>query len=183
MVLLVLVALAVTIGIGVWRGSTAPTAVISGATPSPGATAPAGRIYVHVDGRVRVAGLYVLPAGSRVVDAVASAGGFADDADRSAVNLARVVADGEQLIVPAKGAAPSAAAPQADGAADDGTIDLNTAGADALEELPRIGPALAERIIAWREENGRFAHVDDLLAVPGIGDKMLESLRDHVRVG
>jgi len=181
-VLLVIAALAVTIGIGVWRGATAPTAVVMGPTPSPGVSVVAGRIYVHVDGRVRLPGLYVLPSGSRVVDAVASAGGFAEDADRAGVNLARVVADGEQLVVPAKGAAPPAGAAAAEETAGD-LIDLNTADAPALEGLPRIGPALAERIITWRDENGRFASVDDLLAVPGIGDKMLEGIRPHVRVG
>jgi competence protein ComEA len=61
-------------------------------------------------------------------------------------------------------------------------VNLNTADADALDALPRIGPALAARIVAWREQNGRFTSVDDLLAVPGIGDKMLESLRDLVTV-
>ncbi|WP_375339576.1 helix-hairpin-helix domain-containing protein [Microbacterium rhizophilus] len=185
-VVLVLAALAVTVAIGVWRGATAPTEHVAGPTPTPGATVAAGRIYVHVDGQVRAPGLYVLPAGSRVVDAVASAGGFADKADRAAVNLARVVADGEQLVVPEKGAAPPAAGPATTGSAPAGgaaTIDLNTADSAALEELPRIGPALAQRILEWRDANGRFTAVEDLLAVPGIGDKMLESLRPHVRVG
>ncbi len=68
------------------------------------------------------------------------------------------------------------------GAPGDGAVDLNTADEAALEELPGIGPALAERIVAWREENGRFRTVDDLLAVPGIGEKVLEGLRDGVRV-
>jgi competence protein ComEA len=115
-----------------------------------------------------------------VVDAIAAAGGFADDADRDAVNLARTLDDGEQLPVPRAGEA--VAAPGAAGTAADGRSDLNTADAAQLEELPRIGPALAERIIAWRDDNGRFTSVDDLLAVPGIGDKMLSSLRDLVTV-
>ncbi|HWS50767.1 MAG TPA: ComEA family DNA-binding protein, partial [Microbacterium sp.] len=72
--------------------------------------------------------------------------------------------------------------PGAPPAQADARIDLNTADQAALETLPRIGPALAERIIAWREENGRFTSVDDLLAVPGIGEKMLAGLRDGVRV-
>ncbi|WP_238439338.1 helix-hairpin-helix domain-containing protein [Microbacterium sp. JZ31] len=187
-VVLVLAALAVTIGIGVWRGATTPTEQVASTTPSPGATVASGRIYVHVDGHVRVPGLYVLPAGSRVVDAIASAGGFAEKADRAAVNLARVVADGEQLVVPEKGVPPPAGAAPGGGGeggagAAGGAVDLNTADSAALEELPRIGPAIAQRIIEWREANGRFTAVEDLLAVPGIGDKMLESLRPHVRVG
>ncbi|WP_309069831.1 ComEA family DNA-binding protein, partial [Microbacterium sp.] len=154
-----------------------------------GATVATGRIYVHVDGHVRAPGLYVLPAGSRVVDAIAAAGGFADKAERAAVNLARVVADGEQLVVPEEGALPPQAAAPTPGAGDGaagaagGTLDLNSADAAALEELPRIGPAIAQRIIEWRDANGRFTAVEDLLAVPGIGDKMLEALRPLVRVG
>ncbi|MFL0409642.1 helix-hairpin-helix domain-containing protein [Microbacterium paludicola] len=182
-VLLVLGALAVTIGIGVWRGATTPTERVAAATATPGATVAAGRVYVHVDGQVRAPGLYVLPAGSRVVDAIASAGGFGEKADRTSVNLARVVADGEQLVVPEQGAAPPPAAAAGGGAGGEALIDLNTADSAALEELPRIGPALAQRIIEWRDANGRFAAVEDLLAVPGIGEKMLESLRPHVRVG
>jgi competence protein ComEA len=179
-VVLVVAALAVTVGIGIVRGAMAPTEqVVVEATPTavPG---PSADLYVHVSGAVRSPGLYVVPAGSRVVDAIAAAGGFADDADRDAVNLARAVDDGEQLPVPRVGEAPAQAG--AAPAAADGRVNLNTADASQLEELPRIGPALAERIIAWRDDNGRFTSVDDLLAVPGIGDKMLESLRDLVTV-
>ena len=114
-----------------------------------------------------------------MVDAVAAAGGFADGADEAAVNLARPLSDGEQLLVPAVGAAPAVGAPPAPG---DGRVDLNTADAAQLDTLPRIGPAMAERIIQWRDANGRFTSVEDILAVPGIGDKMLETLRDLVTV-
>ncbi|WP_337026893.1 helix-hairpin-helix domain-containing protein, partial [Microbacterium sp. LB16] len=122
----------------------------------------------------------VLDLDARLVDAVGAAGGTTDDADLTAINLARAVEDGEQILVPTVGA-PTAASP---GAATPGDtrIDLNAADQAALETLPRIGPALAERIIAWREENGRFQSVDDLLAVPGIGEKLLEGMRDGVRV-
>lgn len=182
-IVVALAALAVTIGIGMWRGATAPVEHVAGPTPSVGATVAAGRIYVHVAGEVRAPGLYLLPAGSRVVDALAAAGGFGDAADRAAVNLARVVSDGEQLVVPAVGAGPPDGEPAVTGGAGEALIDLNSADAAALEELPRIGPALAERIIEWRDANGRFTSVEDLLAVPGIGDRMLETLRPHVRVG
>jgi len=178
-VVLVVAALAVTVGIGILRGAMAPVEeVVVDATPT-GVTASSADLYVHVSGAVRAPGLYVLPQGSRVVDAVAAAGGFAEDADRDAINLARAVTDGEQLPVPRVGESPAAAA--APGAAD-ARVNLNTADATQLEELPRIGPALAERIVAWRDDNGRFTSVDDLLAVPGIGDKMLSSLRDLVTV-
>ncbi|WP_349427431.1 helix-hairpin-helix domain-containing protein [Microbacterium sp. LWS13-1.2] len=178
-VVLVIAALAITVGIGILRGALAPVdAVVVDQTPAATATTRAD-LYVHVSGAVRVPGLYVLPAGARVVDAVAAAGGFADDADRDAVNLARTLDDGEQLPVPREGEAP-VGAPAA--APADGRVDLNTADAALLETLPRIGPALAERILAWRDDNGGFTSIEDLLAVPGIGDKMLESLRDLVTV-
>lgn len=176
--MLALVVLSAAVGFGILRGQAAPTESIPLAEES-GAPVPSGEIYVHVLGAVTTPGLYVLDLDARVVDALAAAGGTKDDADLAAVNLARVLADGEQILVPVIGATanlPGAAAP-----ADD-LIDLNTADQTALETLPRIGPALAERIVAWREENGRFQSVDDLLAVPGIGEKLLEAIRDGARV-
>lgn len=182
-VVVVIAALAITVGIGVVRGAAAPVdRVVVDRTPD-AAAAPAGNIYVHVSGAVASPGLYVLSPHARVVDAIAAAGGLVDDADAEAVNLARVLIDGEQLHVPRIGESP---APAPGGPAGDagspGLVDLNTADAALLETLPRIGPALAERIIAWRDENGRFTSVEDLLAVPGIGDTMLESLRELVTV-
>lgn len=174
----VIAALAITVGVGIFRGAMTPVDEVA-VDPTPAATTTAD-LYVHVSGAVRDPGLYVLPAGSRVVDAVAAAGGFADDAARDAVNLARPLDDGEQLPVPRAGEVPAAAAPAT--VAADGRIDLNAADVALLETLPRIGPALAERIVAWRDDNGAFTSVEDLLAVPGIGDRMLESLRDLVTV-
>lgn len=181
-VVLVILAVAATVAIGIIRGASAPVeevqidaAVTDAATPAV--------VQVHVSGAVAAPGLYLLSSGARVVDAVASAGGFGESADRNAVNLARPVTDGEQLHVPEVGEVQTDPAPggTTDGG-DGGVIDLNTADEAQLDTLPRIGPALAQRIIDWREENGRFTSVEDLLAVPGIGDKMLESLRDLVRV-
>jgi competence protein ComEA len=178
-VVLVIAALAVTVVIGILRGAAAPVdQVVVDETPV--ASAPASEVYVHVAGAVAAPGLYVLPANARVVDAVAAAGGLADDADGAAINLARTLADGEQLHVPRLGESPPLTSAQS--APGEGRVDLNTADASLLDTLPRIGPALAERIIAWRDENGRFTSVEDLLAVPGIGDKMLEALRDLVTV-
>ena len=142
-----------------------------------------GRIFVHVSGAVTEPGLYRLAAGARLFDALAAAGGMRDDADAAAVNLARTVEDGEQIHVPVVGEAPPTPLP---GGGAPGTVggkvDLNTADVAALDGLPRIGPAIAQRIIDWREANGRFTSVDDLLGVPGIGDKMLAALRDLVTV-
>ena len=176
-VVVVLVVLCVTVGIGIVRGAAAPVETVSIDEHETDAGAPAS-LYIHVAGAVTAPGLYVLPEGSRVVDAVAAAGGFAADADEQALNLARPLGDGEQLHVARRGEAPPAAAVPA----GDGRVNLNTADAQQLDTLPRIGPAMAERIISWREANGRFTSVEDLLAVPGIGEKMLASLRDLVSV-
>ena len=181
-IVLVLLAFAVTVGIGIFRGATGAETVTASSTPAPDVSgAPAAGVYVHVAGAVRAAGLYRLEVGDRFADAIARAGGFADDAARDGVNLARTVTDGEQIVVPVVGAEPTTAAASGSAAAA-GPLDLNTATREQLDALPRIGPALADRILAWREENGRFTSVDDLGSVPGIGDKMLASLRDLVRV-
>lgn len=170
-IVLVLAALAVTVVIGMVRTAAAPVEEVPVGAPS---SAP---LYVHIHGAVQRPGLYRFSEAARVIDVVAAAGGFTGTADRDAVNLARLVSDGEQLRVPEIGEEP------ADGGDDDdGLVDLNTADLAALDTLPRIGPALAERIIRWREENGRFTSVEDLLSVPGIGDKMLQALRDLVTV-
>jgi len=182
-IVLVLLAFAVTIGIGMLRGATG--AEIVGETASPSASSAAlpaeAGLYVHVAGAVREPGLYRLDAGDRVADAIARAGGFADDAQRDGVNLARPVADGEQIVVPVIGAETAAPA-SGGGGGTGGALDLNTATREQLDELPRIGPAMADRILEWREANGRFTSVDDLLSVPGIGEKMLAGIRDLVRV-
>ncbi|MCR2785552.1 MULTISPECIES: ComEA family DNA-binding protein [unclassified Microbacterium] len=179
----VIAALAVTVAIGILRSTAAPveTVTITETDATPGPSAPVAAVYVHVSGAVAVPGLYRLDDGARVVDAIAAAGGFGEGADEAAVNLARIVGDGEQLHVPVVGeAVPAATAPGAAAPPGGGKVNLNTADLAALDTLPRIGPALAQRIIDWRDENGRFTSVDDLLAVPGIGDKMLAALRDLV---
>lgn len=177
-IVLSLVVLSVAVGLGLMRGQEAPTESVPLATDTAIAAGSSGELYIHVLGAVEAPGLYVLDIDSRLVDAIAAAGGTTDTADLAAVNLARVLSDGEQIVVPTIGAAPQSGA----ATPDDGLIDLNAADQAALETLPRIGPALAERIITWREDNGRFQSVDDLLAVPGIGEKLLAGIRDGVRV-
>jgi len=145
---------------------------------APVVTAAAGEdLYVHVLGAVRAPGLYRLRTGDRVVDAVAAAGGFAEGADESQLNLARELGDGEQLVVPLIGDTPVEP-----GGVTNGLVNLNTADSATLDTLPRIGPAMAQRIIDWREANGRFSVVDDLLEVAGVGEATLEGLRDLVTV-
>jgi competence protein ComEA len=136
-------------------------------------------LFVHVLGQVARPGLYELSEGDRAVDAVAAAGGFTATADPGGINLARLLSDGEQLVVPAVGEVPAPASGTGAGAST-GKINLNTADAATLDTLPRIGPAMAQRIIDWRETNGRFSSVDDLLAITGIGQKTLDGLRDLV---
>lgn len=168
----------------------APT---SGAAITPAPTPSAASTVVHVVGQVRRPGVYELAAGSRVMDAVGAAGGFTSAADQGALNLARAVTDGEQVYVPKPGETPPVAAGSggsgggtsgnAPGSGQGAKIDLNAATLDQLETLPRIGPSLAQRIIDWRTQNGRFASVDDLKNVAGIGDKIFADLSGLVSVG
>ncbi len=154
--------------------------------PSPvGAdAAPGAEVVVHVVGQVRRPGVRHLPAGSRVADAVAAAGGATSKADLGAVNLARVLVDGEQVRVPARGeaVAPTGAGGAAGGPPGGGRVPLNTADAAALDTLPGVGPVLAARIVEWRTSHGRFTSVDELAEVSGIGEKLLAQLRPLVTV-
>ncbi|WP_410050691.1 helix-hairpin-helix domain-containing protein [Actinomyces sp. MRS3W] len=174
--------------------ATAPSA----AAPIPDPTASAGpeaeetgELVIHVAGAVTTPGVVTLPAGSRVVDAIDAAGGALPDADTDQLNLARVLQDGEQVRVPHQGEDASTWEEQTgvsgDGSRDTGAgaggrININTASATELETLPGIGPALAQRIVDYREEHGPFAAVDDLTEVSGIGAAKLEALRDEVTV-
>ena len=156
------------------------------ATAAPGPGGP-GSVVVHVVGEVLAPGVVTLPAGARVVEAIDAAGGATASADLAALNLARVVADGEQVIVPGPGATGGGAtnaAPGASGAAGSvpTTLDLNAADLADLDGLPGIGPVLAQRIVAWRKEHGRFSTVDELGEITGIGPSVLAGLRDLVRV-
>jgi competence protein ComEA len=132
-------------------------------------------LYVHVVGEVKSPGMYQLPIGARLVDAVFAAGGLTEEADNSSVNLARELTDGEQIIVFS-----TSQEGQAAGTTASGLVSLNRAGDKELEELPGIGPALAGRIVAWREANGGFKSVQDLLKVSGIGENLLAGVIDLV---
>lgn len=157
-------------------------------------TAAATPLVVHVAGAVARPGVVELPAGARVGEAVEAAGGASPDAELAAVNLARPLVDGEQVFVPVQGegvpgsqAGPapglfSGAGSGAGAPAAPSPVDLNTATAAELDALPGIGPALAERILQWRETNGPFGTVDDLDAVSGIGPTTMERLRELVSV-
>jgi competence protein ComEA len=156
------------------------TATPSPAGPSVGeAATTASTVVVSVVGLVARPGLVTLPAGSRVADAIEAAGGLLPEADPATVNLAAVVGDGQQLSVGVPAAAgASSGAPAAPG----GRVDLNSATVADLDALPGIGPVLAQRIVSWREQQGRFASVEQLDDVPGIGPTIYEQLKDLVTV-
>jgi competence protein ComEA len=159
-------------------------------TPRPAAASPSGSatgrgmVIVDVAGKVRRPGIVTLPAGSRVIDALKAAGGARPQVDLIALNLARVLVDGEQIVVGVDPVAlPSAVATGATpSTATGGPVDLNTADQATLETLPGVGPVTAQAILDWRAENGSFTTVDELLEVDGIGDVTLAELRDLVTV-
>jgi competence protein ComEA len=165
---------------GTSGGATGPAAPVVTTTTEP------TEVVVHAAGGVVVPGLHSVPAGSRVADVLAAAGGPAADADLDRVNLAAPVVDGERVWFPRVGeAAPPAAvggSGSGEAAAPSGPIDLNAATAEQLDELPGVGPSIAAAIVEHRERVGPFASVDDLLDVPGIGDAKLAQIRDLVVV-
>lgn len=181
--------LAVTLGgAGLWYVRSLPRPVEVAAAPS-GGTAPAPApaspspevvVLVDVAGWVRRPGVYEFSEGARVIDAIDAAGGARSGAVLEALNLAAPLADGTQILVPREGQEGVAPAPVTGGAG--GLVNVNSAIATELEELPGIGEVIAQRIIDYRTENGPFATVDELLDVSGIGDAILESIRELVTV-
>jgi competence protein ComEA len=163
------------------------------ATTAPAPEPPGAQLVVSVSGKVRSPGLVEVPAGARVADALAAAGGALPGTDLTQLNLARRVNDGEQVAVgvpAAPDAAPAAgptgsgaAAPPAGGpGAPPGRIDLNAASADQLDGLPGIGPVTVQRILEWRTRNGRFSQVEQLREIEGIGERRFAQLRELVTV-
>jgi competence protein ComEA len=165
-------------GAGAQAGSTAGSEEASSRSGGEG-------VYVHVAGAVRRPGLFRVPAGSRVAAALARAGGPGPKADLTLVNLAARVQDGQQVVVPAAGAAPPAAGTAgvgSGGAALAGAKpSLATATVEQLEELDGIGPTLAERIVEYRDSHGGFRSIGELRDVEGIGEKRFESLREALQ--
>ncbi len=169
----------------------------AGAQASPpsasGASAAPSVVVVDVAGKIHHPRVVTLPAGSRVVDALRAAGGARAGTDLTTLNLARVLVDGEQVAVGVRPAVPPTV-PSADGAAATGSaggagtatgsvaVDLNAATLDQLEALPGVGPVLAQRILDWRTEHGRFSSVDELMEVSGIGEARMADLRPLVTV-
>ncbi len=167
-------------------GALATPAVASVGATAPGASpsVAGGKVTVDVAGKVRRPGIAVLPAGSRVVDALEAAGGARPGVDLSSLNLARLLVDGEQVLVgvPAPAGVLGGGVPAPADASVGPLVNLNTATASELETLPDVGPVTAEAILAWRSEHGGFPAVDELLEVDGIGDATLATIAPHVTV-
>ncbi len=170
---------------GASSGSKAASAS-AGSTPlvstSASPASPTGVVVIDVAGKVRQPGVVRLPLGSRVVDAIAAAGGVRGDVDLTTLNLARVLADGEQVLVGVAGGLPTAGGPTTASAGPEGVIDLNSATLEQLDTLPGVGPVLAQRILDWRTAHGRFSTIDELREVSGIGDARFADLSTRVRV-
>jgi competence protein ComEA len=197
---LVAVLAAVFAAVAVWTGRPQaepvrglPAVVVDGAQPPSSPTSPptstssaaSGTLVVSVSGRVARPGLVRVPDGARVADVVAAAGGALRGTDLTGLNLARRVNDGEQVAVgvpaapDAGGAQPSASSV---GGAPQGKVDLNTATVTQLDALPGVGPITAQHIVDWRTRNGRFAKIEQLREVDGIGEHRFQQLRELVTV-
>ena len=173
-IIVLAVALAIAVGAGVWFGSSGTPPVAADPGVGVSYTTVPSTIVIHVSGAVVRPGLVTVPVDARVADAVAAAGGATADADLGTINLAAPLNDGEQIIVPVPGQPSTGSESVTVG------VDLNRATADELEALPGVGPVLAARIVAYRDLNGPFTTVEDLLDVGGIGEAKLAAMRDAI---
>src|SRR3954447_2717958 len=148
-------------------------------TVTPAVSSSGQEIVVDVGGGVRHPGLVTLPAGSRVADAIAAAGGPLRPADLARINLAARVSDGQLLLIGVPGASAEAGSGPA---GSSGPVDLNSATVEQLDALPGVGPVLAQRIVDWRQAHGGFRTVEDLQQVPGIGARKFSDLKSLVMV-
>lgn len=155
---------------GLWFGRPSAPPALERTSP----TVEAATITVHAAGEVVRPGLVTVAIGSRVADVVEAAGGFSSGADRTRLNLAAPVVDGQQVVVYAK--------PSAGTSSDDGIVVVNQATAAELESIPGVGEVLAKRIVSHRETSGLFATVEDLLDVPGIGEAKLAAMREFIQI-
>ena len=197
---LVVVLVATLAGVGLWYSRSLPKPIQIAETPapaftqaasgsasgvpaagSPGASAsPLADLIIDVTGWVRHPGVYQFQPGSRVIDAVQRAGGARDGADLTLLNLAAPLADGLQVVVPARGAAGAAAGGAAGVPSATAPVDLNSASVEQLDALPGIGPSTAQKIVDYRQAHGAFHSVEELDAAPGIGAGRIAQLKGLV---
>src|SRR5512147_823941 len=141
-------------------------------------------IVVHITGAVPRPGVYALPQGARVQDAISAAGGFLAEAEKSGINLARALDDGEQLDIPfVEGFSPVIATPVETFLPTSDLIDINTATVDELDTLPGIGPTTAQKIVEYRDTNGPFLSKEDIVNVSGVGPTTYDRIKDLITVG
>ncbi len=165
---------------------TSPKTIVGGSVSGATSTTISATIFVQVAGAVRRPGVYEMNQGSRVFQAIEKAGGFAQEADEQAVTLAAEVSDGCRVYVPSEGESTTTSLATVTGvamgnvSAGGGPVSLNSATVEELDSLPGIGPATAQKIVAYRETKGPFTSVDQLTEVPGIGPSKLEELRPLV---
>jgi len=185
------------VGLTLFKQTQPAPIIISPPEPTPTAvpTETPGPMQVFVNGAVVQEAIYTLPAGSLAQDAIEAAGGFADDANVTVVNLAQPMFNGAQVYVPfnvENNATPTAVILTESEAVNstgkqtslsaEGMVNINSADATQLETLPGIGASTAEKIIAFRDENGRFATIEDIMNVPGIGEGKFDQLQELITV-
>ena len=136
-------------------------------------------VYVDISGCVASPGVYKVEAGTRVFQVIEKAGGVTEEADTESINRAEAVYDGQKIIIYPRGEGEGGAPPATDA---QGRINVNTADADLLQEIPGVGPVTAEKIIAYRTENGNFSSVEELMEISGIGEKTFAEMKDYVTV-
>ena len=181
-------ALAIVGGVGAWialRPRPGPIIISTPeptSTPVPEPTPTPAPLRVYVTGAVERADVYTLPSGSLVKDAIAAAGGATADADLEQINLAIQVYDQQQVHVPRKGERITPVAAPVGVPSTTGKVNINTASVEELDTLPGIGPAIAQRIVEYREANGDFAAIEDIQNVKGIGPATYEELKDRITV-
>lgn len=191
----VLAALVVVLCGMIWYGETAnnegrqqgTTPVLESVTEEPTGVPKQGNIYIHITGAVKKPGVYIFDEPPRVIEVVKEAGGFTKDAVKSGVNQAEIVEDGVQIVIASKrDAKKKAQSGKAGGtgepSAEDSRIDLNTATKEELMTLPGIGESKAVSIVAYRETNGNFKKIEDVMNITGIKDGIFEKIKDRIKV-
>ena len=172
-------------GQNVVNGQTAADGETAGGQTAAEGQAEQSGLFIHICGEVTEPGVYELPAGSRIYEAVEMAGGFTPEASKSYVNLAQTLRDGDKIEIPAEGEEPSVPAGQGEAAAEsmaDDLVDINTASRQELCTIPGVGESRADSIISYREQNGGFSRIEDIMKVEGIKEGMFAKMKDKICV-